>query len=262
MHYGGTGTAFQESVASMRESIEKALAKSGGSCRLTDFTVIGLLSNRKIRLGFSSEQSDEWCRLNTFTINTENNIAALSDLPAGAAPSNAFTSEKELAKVTADWPISRLVETWNSFAGVAPFDDLKLVKKFTNRTAAVGRIWTAVQRLSPDTAPRATEGAPAQRGAKKSPARAKRRDTPRTGANAVPKGAKKATSARDGSKAAKVLDLLKRKDGVTLKELMRATGWQAHSVRGFLSGAVSKKMGLAVTSTKSEKGERSYSVKA
>ena len=72
----------------------------------------------------------------------------------------------------------------------------------------------------------------------------------------------KAEGARKGSKTAKVLDLLKRAGGVTLKELMKATGWQPHSVRGFLSGAVGKKMGLKVTSTKGEDGERSYSVRA
>jgi Protein of unknown function (DUF3489) len=76
------------------------------------------------------------------------------------------------------------------------------------------------------------------------------------------KSQKKAKSARDGSKTAKVLDLLKRPGGATSKELMKATGWQPHSVRGFLSGTISKKMGLAVTSTKTEDGERTYSVKA
>jgi hypothetical protein len=75
------------------------------------------------------------------------------------------------------------------------------------------------------------------------------------------KGAKKAAGVRDGSKAAKILDLLKRPGGATAKELIKATGWQPHSVRGFLSGTVSKKMGLAVTSTKGEDGERTYSVK-
>ena len=81
-------------------------------------------------------------------------------------------------------------------------------------------------------------------------------------AKKAPKGAKKATGARDGSKTAKVLDLLKRPGGATAKELLKVTGWQAHSLRGFLSGTVGKKMGLAVTSTKSEDGERSYSVKS
>jgi len=83
-----------------------------------------------------------------------------------------------------------------------------------------------------------------------------------TATKKAPKGAKKAQGARDGSKAAKVLELLKQEGGATLKALMKATGWQAHSVRGFLSGTVGKKLGLAVTSTKGEDGERTYSIKA
>src|SRR5689334_20326570 len=67
----------------------------------------------------------------------------------------------------------------------------------------------------------------------------------------APKTAKE-TGTRDGSKAAKVLDLLKRAEGATLAELMKATAWQAHSVRGFLSGTVSQKLGLALTSAKVE----------
>src|SRR5713101_3136882 len=81
-------------------------------------------------------------------------------------------------------------------------------------------------------------------------------------AKKTPKARKPAAGARDGSKTATVLEMLKRKNGATLKELMKATGWQAHSVRGFLSGTVGKKMELTVTSTKGEDGERSYSVKA
>ena len=56
--------------------------------------------------------------------------------------------------------------------------------------------------------------------------------------------------------------MLKRPGGASAKDLLKATGWQPHSLRGFLSGTVGKKMGLAVTSTKGEDGERSYSVKA
>jgi hypothetical protein len=74
------------------------------------------------------------------------------------------------------------------------------------------------------------------------------------------KGGKKAGGARDGSKAAKILDMLKRPEGATLAAIMKATSWQAHSVRGFISG-MGKKMGLAVTSTKGEDGERTYSIK-
>ena len=70
--------------------------------------------------------------------------------------------------------------------------------------------------------------------------------------------AKKPVPARPGSKTAKILDLLKRLGGVTLKELIKATGWQAHSVRGFLSGTIGKKMGTPVASTKRADGERSY----
>lgn len=74
------------------------------------------------------------------------------------------------------------------------------------------------------------------------------------------KTAKKAGSSRDGSKAAKIIDLLKRPNGATLAEIMKATNWQAHSVRGFISGSLGKKMGLTVVSAKRENGEREYSI--
>jgi hypothetical protein len=78
----------------------------------------------------------------------------------------------------------------------------------------------------------------------------------RKGTTSAKSPKKKTTVARQGSKTAKVLDLLKRPGGASLKELRKATGWQAHSVRGFLSGALGKKMGLTVTSTKAEDAER------
>jgi hypothetical protein len=76
------------------------------------------------------------------------------------------------------------------------------------------------------------------------------------------KSPKKATAARHGSKAAKFLDRLKRAGVATLKELMKATGWQAHSVHGFMSGTLRKRMALRITSTKQVGGERRYSVKS
>ena len=96
------------------------------------------------------------------------------------------------------------------------------------------------------------------------PAKSAKKATP---AKKAPKGGKKASvkkagAARDGSKTAQVVDLLKRPSGATLKEVMKATGWQAHSVRGFISGTLGKKMGLTVISTKAEDGERTYSLKA
>jgi hypothetical protein len=68
----------------------------------------------------------------------------------------------------------------------------------------------------------------------------------------------KPAPARNGTKTTKILDLLKRPAGVTLKELMKTTGWQAHSVRGFLSGTLGKKMGTPVESSKRADGERLY----
>jgi len=77
-----------------------------------------------------------------------------------------------------------------------------------------------------------------------------------------PQGGKKAKAARQGSKTATVLTLVKWPGGATLTALMQATGWQPHSVRGFISGTLGKKMGLTVNSAKGEDGERNYSVKA
>ena len=68
--------------------------------------------------------------------------------------------------------------------------------------------------------------------------------------------------ARAGLTTAQIPDPLNRPCGATSKQLMIATGWLPHSVRGFLSGTVGKKMGLTVISTKGEDGERTYSVEA
>src|SRR5712692_77 len=148
----------------------------------------------------------------TFTIDNENNITAYRTgdaTPDGSA--ERFTSEKELAQLAEQWPASRLVEVWNSIPGLTP------VKKFTNRKTAVARIWKAVQGLV--SAPNAPDVAPKSAKAGKRPTRKA-----------------KAHTGRGGSKKALVIRLLERAKGATLGELMRETKWQAHSVRGFISG--------------------------
>ena len=65
---------------------------------------------------------------------------------------------------------------------------------------------------------------------------------------------------RAGTKQAILIDLLQRKDGTTLDEMVSATGWQAHSVRGAMSAALKKKLGLTITSEKIEGRGRVYRI--
>jgi hypothetical protein len=186
--------------------------------------------------------------MSTFTIDAENNIVALAGLPAGGEES--FSNAKELAKLTAEWPASRLVDTWNSFAGVAPFDELKPVKKFTSRKAAVARIWQAVQRLSQDGAQQAAPVAPAKAKSKKAKAAAK--------ANRRARARQGATEAR-ANKKAEVIAMMKRAKGATLAEIVTATSWQRHTIRGFVS-LLGSKDGQKIESSKNAAGERSYRI--
>jgi len=179
----------------------------------------------------------------TFTIATDNNITAFDAAARVPEGQDHFTSEKDFAKLSADWPITRFVEVWNAFAGAPPFGELKPVKKFTDRKTAVTRIWKAIQALTPAPAPQAAPVAPKKAKATKAA----------TAKDATP-------TARDGSKKAIVLGMLKRPDGATLADIMSATDWQAHSVRGFISGSLGKKMGLTVESFKRTDGVRAYKV--
>ncbi len=65
---------------------------------------------------------------------------------------------------------------------------------------------------------------------------------------------------RPGTKQALLVDLLKRKKGATIEVIVAATGWQAHSVRGAISGVLKKKLGLAVTSERARGGGRVYRI--
>lgn len=165
----------------------------------------------------------------TFTIDAENEVVAREVASALQPGMVAFTTQEEFEEATRDWPVSRLADVWNLFAGVpGPFRALKPVKKFQDRRAAVTRIWTAIQDLPPIPAP----GARREKAAAAPTDREKRREH----------------APRPGTQAAKVVGLLTRDGGATLEELMAATGWLAHTVRGFVS-TLPKKTGLAVTST-------------
>jgi len=197
--------------------------------------------------------------MTTYTIDTENSITAhASKQEAGEGES--FSTQQELASLVADWPAARLIEVWNGIPGLSP------VKKFTDRKSGVARIWKAIQSLDGGSAEAAIT---APKGANKAKAAGNRGKKAKSAAKPKPakaakgkssKAAAKPTTARDGSKKAEVLGLLQRKGGATLTQIMKATGWQAHSVRGFISGALGKKMGLTVESAKRDDGERVYSI--
>ena len=174
--------------------------------------------------------------MRAFTIDSDDNITAfvsteeLGELKEGT---QSFANEEDLARLAAGWPGSRLVEIWNGLAGVQP------VQKFTSRKTAVTRIWKAIQGLGP--------------GDVKQSATTRQRK------------AKKASASRSGrgariTKTDQIIALLKKPSGASLKAIMRATGWQAHSVRGFISGKLGKQMGLKVRSVERD-GERVYSLR-
>ena len=189
--------------------------------------------------------------MRVFAIDNDNTITAFPTTDQVPEGQQQFASEKELAALVAEWPGDRLVETWNSFAGVAGFGaDLKPVKKFTNRATAVKRIWAAIQALdgaapeadvdTPETTHAAEEAAapaPATK-ARKAATGARKAGKVAPKAAKATKAAKPAPTPREGSKKAQVIALLSRAKGVTLRELMEQFGWQAHTVRGFMAGAM------------------------
>ncbi len=67
---------------------------------------------------------------------------------------------------------------------------------------------------------------------------------------------------RDNTKQATVIGMLRRPEGATLAQICDATGWQAHSARGLLAGALKKKLGLTLVSEKVQGGERVYHLSA
>jgi len=220
----------------------------------------------------TASREKESTDMTTFTIDTDNNISAFAtQAEAAAAITTAhelFATRKELAQLAGAWPAERLVAVYNSVPGAEP------VKKFRTAAAGAGKIWESIQGLGEAAQPvaepakpkahkKAKGSAPAAQGA---PAKGKasKKATPSKKApkaKTAPARAEKPKGIRGGSKAAQVVAMLQRKNGATLTEIMEKMGWQKHTVRGFMAGAM-KKAGYAVESFKPEGGERSYRIHA
>ena len=126
--------------------------------------------------------------------------------------------------------------------------------KFQDRKKAVGRIWAAIQPL-------------AGNGASEEPA-APKPEAPRKAGKAAKKAkpAKKVSHKADdikvsdrSNKKAEVIAMMKRAKGATLAEIMETTGWQKHTVRGFVS-ILGSKGGQSIESSKNTAGERTYKI--
>jgi hypothetical protein len=206
----------------------------------------------------------------TFTIDTEtNNISAFATQEEAAAstsnPFESFASQKELAQLAGTWPEERLVAIYSSLPGVTPVETFKTAK------AGASKIWESIQVLGKAAEapgkPKANKKAKGSaKAAKGTPAKGKasQKATP---AKSAPKAKKspateeKPKGVRGGSKTAQVVAMLQRKNGATISEIMEKMGWQKHTVRGFVAGAM-KKAGYAVESFKPEGGERTYRISA
>jgi Protein of unknown function (DUF3489) len=188
----------------------------------------------------------------SFTLDADNNITAYASTEEANQGDTAglihFDSQSTLAKVSADWPMSRFVEIWNGIPGQSP------VKKFQDRKKAIARVWAAIQPLAGNGQPDEAEAAtpePPRKGGK-----------PAKKAKAAKKAPGKPTDdkASDRSnKKAEVIAMMKRAKGATLAEIMEATGWQKHTVRGFVS-ILGSKGGQSIESSKNAAGERTYKI--
>jgi Protein of unknown function (DUF3489) len=204
--------------------------------------------------------------MTTFTINEQNEIVAFGTPgEAAATPFDSFSSQQELTELATAWPTERLVAIWNGLTRGQP------VKGFPTTKAGASRIWARIQKLgdsklgAPIRKPKSNRsgrgGAPGAKGAT-----AKGKTTNKARAPKSAPQAKKAAKApknaapREGSKTAQVVAMLQRKNGATLVEIMDTMGWQKHTVRGFMAGAM-KKAGYKVESFKPDGAERTYRIK-
>jgi len=83
---------------------------------------------------------------------------------------------------------------------------------------------------------------------------------PKAKATAQRRAAKKPAATTKMSKQDRLIEMLQRPEGATIKQMADSFGWQPHTVRGTLSGALKKRLGLAVTSNKEESRGRVYRI--
>ena len=140
--------------------------------------------------------------------------------------------------------------------------EINMTNAETNTAATVAEQGAHVAREKASLKKQASQrkGAPkGQKAAKGGKAKAAPKKETKVGRKSVKREAAKATAPRADSKGAKILAMIARAKGATLAEIRKATDWQAHSVRGFLSTAA-KKHGLKIESTKTEAGDRVYKI--
>ena len=164
--------------------------------------------------------------MTTFTIDSDDHIKTTSGTKKHQG-TDQFSSLDELVQLAGPWPAARLVRIWNGLPGRTA------VKRFTDRKTAVSRIWKALQNEGGDSS-------------------AKSKLRRKNGARS------NKPTARVGTKKAHIIRLLERPNGVTVAEIMRATDWQPHTVRGFISRALVHDLGLQVARFKREKGRLAY----
>lgn len=172
--------------------------------------------------------------MKVFSITANNEVRVFASEQEASQGGAIFGSAEELAALVEQWPITRLVAVWNQLPGA------QQIRKFTDRKSGVRRLWEAVQGLA------AKAGKQSRKVALKRPAAAP-----------LARRSKQDHTPGKGTKTDMVVALLRQPSGATLTALMRATQWQAHSVRGFVSGQLGKRMGLRVKSFRRD-GDRVY----
>jgi hypothetical protein len=115
---------------------------------------------------------------------------------------------------SSDLTTSRLVSLWNALPDVTP------ITRFKDRKIAARRLWAAFQQIAPSS----------------------------------DKKSARPEKVRATTKQAHVIEMLQQPRGATIDDIVGATKWQRHTVRGMIAGALKKKLGLHVASEKAERG--------